>query len=300
MTKRQIIHFNALSRALLFLIEIEAILNQISLYPPLKTRFIELYDKIYDAMLLQSKQIHPLTVDKGILEKIMIATVFLYQLRAKVQAFVLNKTELYNSFKKPKTFLSSGGDQQNLGRCIVMKDLMANNNQILTEITDAIITEMENAIQKFDDSINTPQKAIKDRKSAATDSIPVLIKEIDEVKSLIGNLIWSYLPDKSKKWQSEVKIGKPTGVRHKSIIFRFLDDATGVPLSKVNVAITNGIKTYKIKSSRRGYIRLASLPTDNYTLTAQHPVYETQHKTNLGITKGKIVKLEIKLKKLPL
>ncbi len=297
MTKPQILKFNAYGRVYILLIDNDAVLILITLYPLLKTRFTLGFEKLYQAMVRQYQRTGYITIDKSIIMNIMIATVRKYQLRAKIQSANLGRADLRAAFDKPITFLSHGNQEDVLGNCTTMYNLMDTNSATLTVILPTELTEMSDIIAKYKAIITKPIKAIKDRKAETTDIYPKLFAEMDDVCDLIGGVLESYQPELFIKWQDELKIGKPSGRRHESLVCRFIDQATGVPITNMMVTLTDGINTYVLKSTRAGYIRKYSLPPANYSFTAEHPVYPTYQQDNIAITDDNTASFIIKLKK---
>ncbi len=295
MTKREITRFNAIGRGLVFLNDNDATLMLIPLYPGLKQNYLNLYDKLYTALMRQYWQIGGITINKKIIRQIMISTVFMYQLRALVQASLINETSIYTELNKNKSFLAKTTERNSLARCINMKNVMAENLQKLTIILDTNITEMENAIQKFNDVMLKPKKAIKDRKAETTAIFPGLFNELDKVKDLITKVLTSYNFDKLAGWNENIKVGRPASVRHISLMVRFLDTATGVPIPNVKATLSGGTFIITKVSTRFGYIRIPSLAPGNYTLTIEHPVYETSIIYNVAIIAGKMSNMQINL-----
>ena len=299
MTHRQILKFNVFARLYLLLLDNDVALMLLLLYPPLKTRFVNGFNKIYAAMIRQRQIIGGITIDKKLLLKLMVAIVYHFQLRAKVQAEALGLTELYNSFNKKISYLSQGNQETILANCEAMLKLMSDHTGDLTVLLPADITQMEDAISDLKTIAAKPIKTIKDRKAATTDIFPKLFTEQDKVCNLIANIIESFMPaELFTTWTDERKQGESSGVRHLSFVQQFLDFATGVPLSNVKVTLTDGIKTYVLKSSKQGYVRKYSLTSGNYTSSAEYPTHDTLMTENIGISDDVTVKITSRLKKL--
>jgi len=67
MTHQQILKFNSYGRLYLLLLDNNTPLMLIVLYPPLKTRFKNGFNKIYKAMMRQYQRTGSITIDKKIL-----------------------------------------------------------------------------------------------------------------------------------------------------------------------------------------------------------------------------------------
>ncbi len=297
MTKPLILKFNAYGRAYILLIDNDAALILITLYPPLKTRFTHGFDALYQALIRQYQRTGSITIDKSVIMGIMIATVRKFQLRAKIQSANLGRNDLRVAFDKPISFLSQGSQEDVLANCTTMYNLIDTNSATLTVILPADLTEMSDIIDKYKSILAMPIKAIKDRKAETTDIYPALFAEMDDVCDLIGGVLESYKPELFIKWKNELKIGKPSGRRHESIVCKFVDQATGVPIYKMVVTLTDGINTYELITTRHGYIRKYSLPPANYSFTTEHPVYPPYQQDNIAITDDNTANFIIKLKK---
>jgi hypothetical protein len=297
MTKAENARYESADRGSIFQDEHQTELSALVLYPPLKVRYADIYNKITAARQKQFEQTVDITTDKDVLKDIMLKTVFKYELRASVQAFNMNEIELSVSLDKPISFISQGTDNDAIGRATDLKKIMSDNLTKLTQLDAADIDEMETAIKNFTLILNKPKSKIKTKKAEGTDPIPGLLNELEVIKKQIGKLILSYLPDLFHKWETEIKVGKPTGIRHTSLAVHYTEASTGVPLKKVKVTVTNGAQAIIKYSTEKGWIRLFSLDSDNYTVTAEHETFETSILTNVGVDDQHIARYEVKLEK---
>lgn len=262
-----------------------------------KLNFNECVTLIEKAYQNQVKDIKAITANKNDKKKIMIAIIFKYMLRAFVKANQVKNTNLYKSFDKPISFFNRPNEILLLTRVNNMKKLMKDNLSVLTNINNSMILEMETAIKNFSKVRNSINDAIKYRKSQGTDTIIGLLNNADISKTNIGKLILSYLPELYSEWLNITKIGNPSGIRHLSFALHFRDFETNVLLKNIKCTITDGKTIIIRKSTRSGWIQLKSLENGNWSIYCEHPTYIPFEQTNIGIEQGKIIRIDIKLKK---
>jgi hypothetical protein len=297
MTKLENARYEAADRGSIFLETYDTELMAIVLYVVLKTKYNDLFVKITNARIKQYEQTGDITALKAALKHLMLSTVYKYLLRASVQAFNLNDTDLAVALDKPLSYISQGTNSDAIGRATILAKIMADNVATLTVLLPADILEMETVIKDFTLILSKPKSKIKVKKTEGTDPIPGLLNEIEIIQKQIGKLILSYLPHLSNQWEVETKVGTPLGIRHTSVIGRYLEAETGVPLRKVKVTISNGAQDIIKYSSVKGYIRAYNLDSDNYTITAEHETFETSILTGIGVDNQHIARYEVKLQK---
>jgi hypothetical protein len=297
MTKKENARYEAAERGSLFLETHDAELTTIVLYAVLKAKYGDIFAKITTARLKQFEQTGDITALKMALKSIMLNTVYKFMLRSSVQAFNLDKTDLYTSLNKPIYFLSQGSNNDAIGHCTDMLKIMTDNASTFTVLQPADLTDMDTAIENFTNILAKPKAKIKTKKAEGTDPIPGLLNDLDLIKEQIGKLILSYLSHLSHTWEVAIKVGQPTGIRHTSLAVRFLEAATLVPLAKIKVTITRGPNSIIKYSSVKGWVRLFNLDNGNYNITAEHETVETNTLTDIGIDNKRIVRLEVRLMK---
>jgi len=296
MTKQEIAHFEAIARGMILLIDNDTLLMTLLLYAPLKPKYKIIFDKIYACMVRQYQLTGQIAIDKKLLRKLMISTIYQMALRASVQAFNLGETEIQASLNKSITFLTKGKDADAILHCRALLKIMSDNHAILTILLPADITSMEDVIENFNDISVKPIKAIKDRKAEGFDPLPGFWEEMDIIEKQCGKLFQSYLPDFFVKWKDDLKIGIPTGRRRTSLVIKYVDANTNSPLYRIKSIVTRGDIVHKKTSTKIGGARFLSLDAGKYTITSEHPLYITDIKTNVGITDTSIARLEIRLK----
>ncbi len=298
MTKKENARYDAAERGSLFLTTYDVQLMAIVLYAVLKVKYFDLFDKLTQARLKQIEQTGDITALKKALKSIMINTIYKFMLRASVQAFNLDKPDLAVSLGKPLVYLTQGSDNDAVAHCTDMRKIMSDNATTLDVIEPADLDAMEAAIKAFKLVLAKPKAKIKAKKAEGTNPIPGLLNDLDVIIDKIGKLILSYLPQLSATWVSEMKVGKPSGIRHTSLALLSLDAATGTALPKVKVTLKKGSKTIVKYSTKRGWIRAFNLESGNYDITIQHETIQTVHLTDIGVNNKRVVKLEVRLLKI--
>ncbi len=297
MTKFEMSRDESNERGVILLEANDTDLQTITLYPPLKTKLDNKMTLCRAAKQRQYDQTGYITTDKGVLHAIMVGVIFTNIGNSCVQAYNLGKPDLAKALDKNLTYLTSGSFARSVGRCTELLNFIIANNTTLTIVTPADVTAMTKAIKDFNTIINMPKSEIKARKAEGTDPIPGLLNDVDEIKYFIGKLLHAQRPDLAHKWDDEIKVGSPTGVRHTSIAVQYTDSETGVPIKNVKTTLDNGVNKYIKTSSKNGWSRAYSLSSDNYSVTSEHASFVTDTKTGIGINNRKMVTLFIKLQK---
>lgn len=250
------------------------------------------------AMQQQAVETHPITVEKSLVKDIMIDLIIIYSLRASVKASELNLTELELSLDKPKSFFEKTDDDTCEIRCKSFKDIMKNNSTILTNLNSGNITDMETAITNFSNIKNRPRETSDSKKSEGTEKITKFLDQADVFRKNMGKLIHSYLPHNAAQWDAINKLGEAEGIHHVSLVLLYTDLVTEVPLRNVKATITDGETIIIKKSTQIGRIQVKGMENGNWTVTSEHATYTTDVQNNIGIEKGKIKEVKIKLTKL--
>ncbi len=84
---------------------------------------------------------------------------------------------------------------------------------------------------------------------------------------------------------------------HLSLVLHYVDDVTGVVLKGIKVTTTDGIKTFVGHSTKLGNRREKGLANGNYIITSEMVTYVTDVQSNVGIEKGKIKKITVRMRK---
>jgi hypothetical protein len=287
-------------RVKIFITVHDAALILITLYAAVKSRFLTNLSLLEEAILKQTAEIKMFATSKKIAKSKMALCIIKFALRAKQQAKALEKTELAMSLDKKKSFINRASAEDAKTRAKALEEIMSNNSGLLTELTPADLTEMDEKIAQYSAIVFTPKSEIKKRKTEGTARIAAIQKDLETDKKDIGELVLSYLPDLYASYEEAAKIGSRAGVRHTSLVLHIVDSVSGAALRYVRCNISNGIKSYNKKTTLRGFVRLYSLENALWNVTAEYAGYESFMQEEVGTNKKKIVTLEIKLKKKPL
>ncbi len=134
----------------------------------------------------------------------------------------------------------------------------------------------------------------------ATFNIKGAVKELDNIAEDLIDLAGSYEgtnPDFVKGITDAYRKGM-MGAQHISLALHIVDDATGVELRGVKTTVTDGITTYLGKTTKKGNMREKDLENGNYSVTAEKPTYIVYTQSAIGIAKGNIVRITIRMKKI--
>jgi hypothetical protein len=283
MNKFEIAHYNCYDRIRIFVTKNDTLLNTVALFVSILGVFNIDLGILENAILQQ-------TVETG-----MDATEFAE--RGCVQAHLLGETKMQESLDFPVTYIIRAQDKLALSRATDLKEYMKANMGKLTEIKAADITDMDNVITKFNDVMNLPESDIKTRKSEGTELISQSITKLETDKAMMGKLIHSYFGSLEANWITESRIGKPKGMRHISVQYKFKDADTGVAVIKVKCTLTKGELSEVKYTTKLGWMRAFSLEVGAWTLTAENDIYETVVVTNIAVDDDHIEKKEIMLQK---
>ena len=298
MTSIQELRLDALIRLQILCVALDSDLNPLEGYIALKASLDSIIGKIINARAINEQDIKDKAIIKEQARLYMEDLVYSYVQRAVVKAHDAADVDLEVKLTHPKTYLTAADSPTSKVRAEELKKIMNDNLSILTNIEPADITKMEAAIKAYDDLLYAPKNARDFRKVKGTDPIPGLLNEADVPKTHIGNLFHSYLPDQASLYEQAVKVGTPSGTRHKSIIITYIDAETGARLRSIRATLSFGIDIYSKLSTKKGTARFLSLPEGNYTLTSENKKYTTDQRKNIAITDKNCVNLEVILMKL--
>ncbi len=297
MTKFETTRNNSNLKAEAFILEHDTELSTITLYPDLKTGFTNYLAKLKTAILNQNVNIKVITTNKSLIKETLNATMVKYMLRASIQAHQLGKVEIEDALNLSENHILYTPDNLAATTAQNLYNLMNANAAVLTILKPADFTEMQAAIDSFTSIQVLPVKNIQHKKAVGTGLIPMLLDEVDIYKSLIGKLIHSYLPALAADWDDTVKVGKPAGTRHISIIMKFRDADTGDPVINVTTTFTKGSLTEVRKSTKRGCIQIYTLEVGAWTATSVSEIYNTVVNTNISVGDKRTARITLKLQK---
>ena len=295
------LRFAALLRAQEYCNDHDTDLIAITEYAGLKTNLDNSILKITDARAINIENISHFAENKSEKQTQMIDLIYTYQLRAVVKAHEVGNTGLVASLNFPKSYIFNNDDATVGVRAEEIKNIIKANLGVLTNITAGDVTNMEDSIQAYDQVLLSPKEAADHRKAMGTDRIRILLNEADIPKTMIGKLIHSYLPDLAHGWDIAIRVGTPSGVRHTSVVIRFTDAETFVPVINVKVIFTKGTETIEKYSNKLGYVRCYSMEVGTWSALAESEIYQTVPIDNIAVNEKKVMRYNLKLiKKNPL
>lgn len=291
------LRFDALIRARDFCILNNIALSAITEYAALKALLDSCIANIISARAINMADISNFAVAKSIAMNTMVDAVFKFMLRGAVKAAEINNADLEHLLNHPITYFQIH-DAATVGvRCTEIKNIINTNIGVLTNIEPADVLAMEAAIAAFELLLNAPKEAIDNRKALGTARIKELLDISDAPRNNIGKVIYSYLPILVNGWVKAITVGISSSVRHTSIVIKFTDEMTGVVLKNVKCTFNNELETIVKMSTKRGYARVFSLLTGNWSAKCEHPVYTTQTIVNIGVDDLHIARYAVVLKK---
>ena len=165
-------------------------------------------------------------------------------------------------------------------------------------LTPAMLTELADDIQKFNDKVSLPRSMRKESANATRD-IPAVIQE---AKALLDEQLdlYMYVFKESHRtfyntYFSLRRVGKvPTHKRPLEISFADADSA--VSLANVSMKIKLEHSTIRRKSSAHGSVRVQHIDEGAHKLTASLPGYKTTE-VNFKTVKGETLKLKVEMEK---
>jgi hypothetical protein len=252
-------------------------------------------ESIENAATIQSTDNSGLKTLKDEKRDTAVETVIKFALRGRVKAKQSGSTSLQKELAHEKTYYIQTEAETTLARLKATKDKIKSKLTILTNITPEDITEMEEAIQKYEDLINVPKANKQTQKVTGTDQIPVLIHGLSETVDSIGNLIHSYFPNTvlSREFDALSKLGSPIS-RHNHLILTIKDAETNKPIA--NAVATKDSINQSITANEQGVIEFPKVMAGKQHFTITAPTYNTQTVT-IKIIRSTTNQATIQLKK---
>ena len=280
-----------------FISEHEAALVLITLFAAIKNSFVDHMKALQEAVDKQAEDIKMWAQTKKDCKKKMAECIIKFAGRACLQADQLDLPEIKLALDKTVTYILKPDGAVALARARDLRKLMLDNNDDLTIITVADLAEMEGVISDYDALVNMPKGEIEKKKSIGTMRIEAAQKGVDKDKADLGKLVHSFLPDLAESYDNAAKIGQPTGVRRLRLEMHVSDAVGGSDLKNVLCKVTNGVKTFDVKTGRKGIARFYSLESGAWNVVATKENYGDFKQGNVSVNDDKIVKMEIKIRR---
>jgi hypothetical protein len=222
-------------------------LNTITEYQAEKAKF--------NAAVLSIKNAGITQLQKGIdqtisftAKKLMADTVIKYCLRAGVIARSLQNMQLAGQLQGSASSILRATKTEAIEMATVKRNALNSNLTILTNITAANITDIDNAIAAYNVIKDAPTEVRQTKKSTATDLLPGLYAKANDAVNNMYELVFSYFSVTKPDLVHEMEIAKQviaTGIRTTSITFDCLADEDGSAIHNFTVTDKSNNKTYQ-------------------------------------------------------
>lgn len=205
-------------------------------------------------------------------------TVNKYALRATVKARQLNNITLVNNLNRPVTYFTQAPKVLAVQRANDIKTHISNNLIALTNITAANITEMEAAINAYDEIKDDPTIDVQTRKATGTNPLPAAFAQATLAIDNMHDLVTSYFATTNQQMVDELTLAKQilnTGIFQTGA--EGLVSKNGTPVAGATVTLLGTNKTATTDS--KGYYIIAKIKVGEYTLEVKTSTGETSIKT---------------------
>ena len=225
---------------------------------------------------------------------VMADTVIKYALRATVKAKKIKNIELANDLNHKQTYILSGSDAVGLAKAKDIKDKIKKNLGILGITTDQV-TEMEKAIEIFENIMSLPQVVIGTKKVKGTEKLNELQIELTDTLDNLSNLIDSYFPKSglSKEFANARKLHE-NGTRHNHLILQVEDSETKKVIADAKATIQKDSKTET--ADDEGQVIFNTIPAGKQKITVEAPGYISKT-INVYVEQSTTTELVVELEK---
>lgn len=201
-----------------------------------------------------------------------------YALRATVKARQLNNITLVNNLNRPVTYITQAPKVLAVQRANDIKTHISNNLAALTNITAANITEMEAAINAYDEIKDDPTIDVQTRKATGTNPLPAAFAQATLAIDNMHDLVTSYFATTNQQMVDELTLAKQilnTGIFQTGV--EGIVTKNGTPVAGATVTLLGTNKTATTDS--KGYYIIAKIKVGEYTLEVKTNTGETASKT---------------------
>lgn len=209
-----------------------------------------------------------------------------YALRAVVKAKQVGNLVLAASLNHPLSYILRATKTQAVHRAKEMRDMLANNLAILTNILPSNITEVSAVIDAYDEMKDNPTIDQQTKTATGTNPLPAAFVMMTESADNMYDLAVSYFMDTNRTMVDEFALAKQiiiTGVHHNGVTG--IITKGGLPVAGANITIAGATKT--ATTDKDGYYILGKQKLGNTTITATHPDGSLQTKI-VNISKANV------------
>ena len=241
-----------------------------------------------------------ITVEVETAKKTMADTMIIYAKKGLPMARLAGKTEFVKILEHKPYYIFRASKTTALSRARIMKNTLAENLTLFTNIEPADIHDMEAVIAAYDDVKVDTQDAIGDKKEAGTAEIQ---KGYDKGNAALKN-IYDFFYGKYQKTEpalvkklADCMVVDKTGVHHTGITALFLDG--NPPVGSITNLIQNGVlKIMELNkqavSDINGVASIIKIKPGTYHVEFSKAGFVTQTMI-VKIKRGQIVTLEVTL-----
>jgi hypothetical protein len=193
-----------------------------------KSKFDTIVASIIGAGLVQEDDTSGNTKTSGFTKKAMVLMVIKFAKRGVVKARNANNLVLAEELDQPITYIMRATKTESVQRAKDMRNAMNNNLTVLTNITAANITQIDNAITAYDSVKDNPTVARQIKKAQGTMALPPNYALTDTAVENMYNLVYSYFDDVKPAMVDELSLARQilnTGIRHTAVIVTVVDEA---------------------------------------------------------------------------
>jgi len=159
-------------------------------------------------------------------------------------------------------------------------------------ITQAILDELEDAIDQFSQVMTTPRVA-RTLTKTATHAIKAEAGKLDTTLITLDQILTPFRTTKKTFYNTYINARQiiDTGSRNIMLRGKITDARTGIPIPGVIITIKRQGFRKTITSSKRGHYRFQMLHTSTYRITFVKDGYQTITDNNVGINAAKTLTL---------
>ena len=265
---------------------------------------------IEENRLKQNTILTGFTVDKANKREIMTLLALFIINRLQSLANVSNNPVLLNSVKYSTRDLKKARDTNAVGICEIIHNIASDNAADLLPhgVTEAMITDLQTAINDFTESLSMPAVTIALIKMA-TENIARLFKEADGFLINRMDLDIELFKTSDPEFYSEFKTTRniiSTGNRKNSVMGNVTQAETGEAMKGVvlsfvlqptGLVVTEEGQPLVKKSAEKGNFTIASLPEGIYTVTVRKIGFKEQV-LSVIVADGETSKMKVKMEKI--
>jgi CarboxypepD_reg-like domain len=253
-------------------------------YAAEQAKFTAALTIINNATLVQSATAGTTSDATKLAKETMAKTAIKYALRGAVKARQLFNITLSNNLDHSTSYITQAPKTLAVQRAKDIKDHLNSNLSILTNITAANITEINNTITAYDTIKDNPIIDVQTRAATGTNPLPAAFATATIAMDNMHDLVTSYFIDTNIPLVDEISLSKQilnTGTHHNGVEGTITKDGNPIMGATISIVGTNKTATTDIK----GHYIIAKIKIGDYTLKATTATGDTATKT-IHINRG--------------